>query len=161
MSDYEPISDYSEGLLKVKFADVASHLTGRPVRVEWHDIVYGADGKSVSAAGEVWAGRAMKSADGIGGIIHIRRGLGWDESYHRVFLHECAHLARTYKTLSTENPRYFTRKHTYTTSAEYASTPDEKTADQQASIWAKWARKEAGTSMILYQLDALLKYPRL
>ena len=156
MSHFEAISDYSEGLLQVKFELVASHLTGRPCKVIWRDRVYGVAGSTGPDDSGIWGGMARKSADG-GAVIHLRRGMGWAESM-RVFLHEASHIKTTWSTIPTEGQRYFTRKHKYTTAAEYVQTPDEKTADRLAAIWAKWAREQAGTSLVLYQLDALMRY---
>lgn len=153
----EPISDYSEGLLKYYFGAVCEHLTGRKTRIVWSERVYGLGRSTGPEAGEIWGGMARKSANG-GATIKIKRGLGWTESF-AVFLHECGHVLKTYDTLPDPRLRFYTRKHKYETVEQYSETPDEISAEKQAEIWQTWARAKAGTSRIVPQLEALLEYP--
>jgi hypothetical protein len=157
MTGAEPISGYSEGLLTYHFSTVARHLTGRKTGIVWQDYVYGIDKSAGPEEGEQWAGMARKAAAG-GATIQIRRGLGWEQTMD-VFLHEAAHVLKTYATLPDPTQRFYTFKDKYSTSSEYSRTPDEIDARRQKDIWGAWARAKAQTNLVVPQLEALMKYP--
>jgi hypothetical protein len=147
----EPISDYSEGLLTTWFSIVSKHLTGRAVSIKWsNQIMRGRD---------AW-GLANKTAGG-GAEIVIRRGLGWEESFH-TFLHECGHIKLTYKALWYPNDPRFNMPDSIRpkpmTTKEHRKRANEIKAIDQAAIWQKWARSRASTSLIVPQLEALMEY---
>jgi hypothetical protein len=145
----EQISTYSEGTLKYLLGLVAFNLTGRTVSVQFVDTI---PQKNTAT------GIALK--DGERGIIHIKRGIGWEETY-RVFCHEAAHIRDTWNACWDVNGR--ARFKTVplaeaSKTAQFKFHVNEYTATKTADAWLKWARSRAGTPLIQPQLDALLDW---
>lgn len=142
----EQISHYSEGMLTYYFALVAKHLTGRETRIVWGDVIRG----DYNIRGTV-----RKSGDTV--TIYLRRGLGWDASMS-VFLHECGHIKQDWSSIWVAGGRRERFPDFIGERGKANSRPLEDRASKQAKVWSNYARSKAGTSRIVPQLEALLKY---
>ena len=143
----EQISPYSEGLLSAWFSDVAQHLTGRPTRIVWADEIrrdYGI------------RGTVRRTAKG-GAVIYLRRGAGWQSTYLSC-LHEIAHIKHDYKSIWLEGSARERFPDFIGAAGKANARPLENRAATQSEIWRQWARSKAGTTAIIPQLEALMKW---
>ena len=141
----EQISHYSEGMLTYYFRLVAEHLTKRPTRIVWQDQLRSDARGTVRKSGDM-------------AIIYLRRGLGWEQTFHSM-VHEVGHIKHDWPAIwEAGGPRERFPDYINKTVADKNAAPLEDRANKQAAIWAKWARSKAGTSRIVPQLEALLKY---